>query len=173
MRSSTPVSPAPSTAAAPLTPGTVRTPRSARPSLVAAAALTAMAVLAPIATFVALPDGRTAVAGWLMLVVAALDVVVALALIRVLEPAGRTLARVSAALRLGYGLVLGCAAAGLVVAGDAERFDRIWDLALGVFGLSLVGVGVLLSGIFFAHKVARCCAWTAAAKTGAACACTA
>ncbi|MGC5627909.1 DUF4386 family protein [Georgenia sp. Z1344] len=147
MRSSSPVSPispAPSSAAPPLTPGTARTPRSARPPLVAAAALTAMAALAPIATFVLLPDGRTSVAGWLMLVVAALDVVVALALVPVLEPAGRRLARVTAALRIGYGLVLGYAAAGLVVAGDAERFDQIWDLALGVFGLSLVGVGVLL-----------------------------
>ncbi|MGC5617335.1 DUF4386 domain-containing protein [Georgenia sp. Z1491] len=118
--------------------------RTARAALTAAAALTAMAVLAPLAAFVALPDGRTTTAGAIMLAVAVLDVVVALALLPVLAPAGRTLSRTAAALRLGYGIALGIAAVQLAVTADAGRFDRTWEAALGVFGLSLVAVGVLL-----------------------------
>lgn len=118
--------------------------RTAPAALTAAAALTAMAVLAPLAAFVALPDGRTTTAGAVMVAVAVLDVVVALALLPVLAPAGRTLSRTAAALRLGYGVALGIAAVQLAVTADAGRFDRTWDAALGVFGLSLAAVGVLL-----------------------------
>ncbi|MGO1509395.1 MAG: DUF4386 family protein [Actinomycetaceae bacterium] len=119
-------------------------PASPRPPLVAAAGLTAMAVVSPLAVFLALPDGRTTLAAALMLVVAALDVLVALALVPVLAPAGRRLAHVAAALRIAYAVGLVVAAVLLLATADADRFTEVWDPALGIFGLSLLAVGVLL-----------------------------
>lgn len=119
-------------------------PDTRRSALVAVAGLTAMAVVSPLAVFLALPDDRTTLAGALMLLVAVLDVVVALALVPVLSPAGRSLARTAAAVRIAYAAALAVASLLLLTGSDADRFTEIWDLALGVFGLSLLAVGVLL-----------------------------
>jgi hypothetical protein len=115
------------------------TPRQA--SLVAAASLIGMVVLGPLAAFGLLPDGP---AGLAMVGVAVLDMVVAIALWRVLAPIHGSLATLAATLRVAYAAVLVVAASRLSV-GDRAAFDGIWDAGLGVFGLHLLVAGALLA----------------------------
>ncbi|MEO8528965.1 MAG: DUF4386 family protein [Pseudolysinimonas sp.] len=117
------------------------TPRQA--ALVAATALSAMAVLAPLAAFGILAD---APAGLVMTVVAILDVIVAVALLRLLAPPHRSIAMTAAGLRVAYAAVLGVAASRLTV-GDRVDFDAIWNVGLLVFGVHLLLIGALLIGM--------------------------
>lgn len=168
---------APSTASGTaLAPDT--TDRDVRPAAVTAGAtIIALAVLAAFGALLAIEglvtDGdaartatdiraseglfRAGVAS--VFVVAVLDVVVALALYRVLAPVSRGMSAVAAAFRLVYAGVLLVAAAHLLGAvrlldgatpdGDArallaiESFQDTWLLGLGLFGAHLAVVGVL------------------------------
>lgn len=102
-----------------------------------------MAVISPIAIFGLLPQGQTAPAAALMLVVAALDVVVAVCLVPVLRPGGRLLTRYAVGLRIAYAAMLTGAALILLSNGDPAQFDRYWGFALLAFGAHLMMVGVL------------------------------
>jgi uncharacterized protein DUF4386 len=102
------------------------------------------------------------------LVVAILDAVVALGFYVLLRPINKGLARLVGSLRILYAAVFALAllnlfdAARLVdgatgtalqseplqaqVAASVASFDTVWHVALGIFGLHLVGLGVLLVG---------------------------
>lgn len=109
--------------------------------LIAGTGLALMAVLSPFGFLLALPAGDTVTAGVVGLLVAVLDVVVALALVPVLTPGGRRLCIGAAALRIAYALVLGVAAGALLVTGDGEAFQRRWDAGLLLFGAHLALAG--------------------------------
>ncbi len=116
-------------------------------AIAAGAALAAMAALAPPVLLVAIPHGLAALGAIGALVIAALDAIVALALVPVLEPGGRVLAQTTAALRVAYAAVFAVAASELLASDDlaaAARFDRVWDAALFLFGVHLVLLGVLV-----------------------------
>jgi len=93
------------------------------------------------------------------LIVAILDVVVAWAFYILLRPVNRTGALVVAWLRVIYGaifalvllnlvraaqLVQGDGSAATAVSASIEAFNVSWDIALGIFGLHLLGLGALL-----------------------------
>ena len=102
------------------------------------------------------------------LIVAILDLVVAWGFSVLLRPANASLARLVGSLRIVYAaafalallnladagrLADGATAAGLhsgllraEVAASVASFDSAWHVALGIFGLHLVGLGALLSG---------------------------
>lgn len=111
-------------------------------SLLAGSALALMAVLGPLGLLVALPAGAFGMAALVVLVVATLDILVAVALFPVLAEGGTLIAGCSAALRLGYGAIFATAAGFLVAPVDIERFQAIWDLGLFVFGAHLIAAGV-------------------------------
>ncbi|MDO5627338.1 MAG: DUF4386 family protein [Mobilicoccus sp.] len=102
-----------------------------------------MAILAPVAVFWAIPRGSLGLAGALVVVVAALDVIVSLALYPLIGAAGRALATTISGLRLVYAVVFAWAGAHLLM-GDAERFQRIWDGALLLFGLHMLLLGLAM-----------------------------
>ena len=112
-------------------------------AIVAGAGLAAMAVIAPIAVFAALPAGLTALAGVLLLVVAVLDVMVAYALVAVLDPTDSTLARVTAGLRVAYAAAFAVAASRLLTADDVAGFQQIWDASLLLFAAHLIALALL------------------------------
>jgi hypothetical protein len=107
---------------------------------------------------------RAAIAA--LLVVAVLDVVVAWALYLLLRPVNEGLALLVAWLRVAYAAVFACALVNLLdvaqllngatatagqsaqltglVASSIASFTNGWDLALALFGLSLVGLGALI-----------------------------
>jgi hypothetical protein len=114
------------------------TPRQA--SIAAALSLIGMAVLGPLAAFGVLADGP---AGLALTGVAVLDIVVGVALWRVLAPTHASLAVLGAALRITYAAVLVVAASRLSAGAHAE-YENIWDAGLAIFGLHLVVVGGLL-----------------------------
>lgn len=116
--------------------------RERRAMLAAGLALAAMAVLSPIGMLIALPAGQTLLAGIVAIVVALLDVVVAIALWRVLRHGGAALARAAVVTRLVYAMALAVAAVALLVTADAGLFDAIWGHALALFGVHLVLVGI-------------------------------
>lgn len=117
--------------------------RELRDAAVAAGgALALMTVAAPVAVFGLLPAGRDGAAALLLLGVVVLDVVVAVALVRVLG--GGLLARTAGALRLVYSAAFAVAVAQLLGPGGEDAFTRLWDASLLVFGLHLVAVGVAL-----------------------------
>lgn len=111
-------------------------------SLIAGASLAAMAVLSPLGLLVALPAGAVGLAALVVLIIAALDMVAAVALFPVLAGGGTLIAGCSAALRLGYGATFATAAGFLVAPADVERFQAIWDLGLFVFGAHLLLTGI-------------------------------
>lgn len=114
----------------------------ARKAAVAAGvALLLMAVLAPLGLLVALPRGATGVGAATVLVVAVLDVVAAVALLRVVG-AGSPLSRLAAALRISYAAVFLVAGAALLAPADVDRFQARWDAGLLVFGVHLVVLGL-------------------------------
>lgn len=153
-------------------------------ALAAAIGLLVMALLAPFALFGALQtlivptdaaatvENITASQGLFrigiaaFLVVILLDVVVAWALYVLLEPVDRTLALLTAWLRLVYAAVFGYALANLLdvaqllggpdgaalqparpqaqVMSSIASFDNGWDMSLAIFGLHLFGLGYLL-----------------------------
>jgi hypothetical protein len=96
-------------------------------------------------------------------VVVLLDVVVAWGFYVLLQPVERRLARLVGSLRVVYAAIFGVVLLNLVeaarlaegawqstslqaqVAASVASFDTGWHLALGIFGLHLVGLGVLLS----------------------------
>jgi hypothetical protein len=102
------------------------------------------------------------------LIVAILDVVVAWGFYVLLRPVNEGLARLVASLRIGYAAIFAFVLLNLVdaarlvngatgtalqsaplqaqVAASVASFDIGWHLALGIFGLHLVGLGALLSG---------------------------
>lgn len=125
-------------------PGRSWTVVERRAALVAGGGLLLMALAGPVAVVTALPQGRTAAAALLMLLVAVLDVAVGLALLPLTRPGGRRAAGVAAALRVGYGVWLAVAATTLLREGDVARFEREWGTALLVFGLHLLVLGVVL-----------------------------
>lgn len=110
--------------------------------LIAGIGLLVMAVLAPIGFLVALPQGNLGTAATVAFVVGVLDVVVAIALARVLMDGGRRLSIIGAALRIAYAVALLGAAVVLLATADAAQFEGIWDRALFLFGVHLVVVGV-------------------------------
>lgn len=118
------------------------TPSIRAAALVAGVSLALMAVLAPLGLMVALPAGLTGPAALTVLVVAALDVVVGVALYPILKPGGELVAQVAAALRIAYGAAFAVAGGYLLGPADLERFQGIWDGALFLFGLHLLAVGV-------------------------------
>ena len=71
-------------------------------SIVSGCSLAAMAVVAPLGVMIALPAGHTALAALIVLLVAALDVVVAVALYPVLRSGGTLVAAIAVAMRLAY-----------------------------------------------------------------------
>lgn len=114
-------------------------------ALVAGISLALMALLAPLGLLVALPAGQTGVAALLVLVVAGLDVVVAVALYPVLAPGGRLLAQIAAAMRVTYAAVFAVAAGSLLDPVNVAHFQAVWDAGLLIFGahLALVGLAVV------------------------------
>lgn len=130
----------PPTSAAPSTSPTLSALRA--PSLVAGLAMASMAVLSPVGMLVALPAGHTALAAYVALVVATLDIVVAVALLPVLTPGGRLLAQIAVALRVTYAAVFAVAGGWLLASADASRFEAVWNAGLLLFGTHLVLVGI-------------------------------
>lgn len=112
-------------------------------SLVCGISLAAMAVIAPLGVMLALPAGHTALAALTVLLVAALDVVVAVSLYPVLRSGGTLLAAIAAAMRLAYAPVF-AAAAGSLAVGEVERFQATWDAGLLLFGAHLVLAGAAI-----------------------------
>lgn len=100
-----------------------------------------MAILAPIGVMVALPAGQTGIAALVVLVVAMLDIVVAVALFPVIRSGGTLLAAIASATRLVYAAIF-ATAAGSLAADDPARFQAIWDAGLLIFGAHLILVGV-------------------------------
>jgi Domain of unknown function (DUF4386) len=96
------------------------------------------------------------------LIVTLLDVVVAVGFYAILQPVNKRLARLVAAMRIGYAMIFAFALLNLVdaarlansaagsaplqaqVAASVASFDTVWHIALGVFGLHLIGLGALL-----------------------------
>lgn len=149
---------------------------SARAALLAGVGLAVMTVVAPIANFgliqglvvagdpsatarnIASSSGtfRLGIAG--LVLVAVVDVIVALALYVYLKPASQRLSLLAALLRVVYAGMFGVAINELVTvaqlagtAGSAnavmmhvEAFQSRWDLALGLFGVHLVVLGALI-----------------------------
>lgn len=97
-------------------------------SIVSGVSLAAMAVLAPLSVMLALPAGHTRLAALIVLLVAALDVVIAVALYPVLRSGGTLMAALSAAMRLAYAPIF-AVAAGTLSLGHVEDFQSIWDAA--------------------------------------------
>jgi hypothetical protein len=109
---------------------------------------------------------RTGIAAWLVII--ALDIVVAWALYVLLRPVNEALAVLVAWMRLVYTAIFAIAVANLFdvaqLLGGAERsafgpeqlqaqvmssiasFENGWDIGLAIFGLHLLGLGVLLFG---------------------------
>jgi len=114
------------------------------PVLTAGIALAAMAVLSPIGLLVGLPEGCFGLAALTVLIVAALDVVVACALLPVMARGGGLLARCAAGARLAYAAGFAVAAGFLVAPVDVARFHAIWDAALLLFGVHLALAAVAL-----------------------------
>ena len=114
-------------------------------ALVGGISLAVMAVLAPPGLLIASPAGQTGVAALVVLVIAALDVVVALSLYPLLAPGGALLAQTAAAMRVAYGAVFAVAAGSLLEPADVAPFHAIWDAGLLIFGvhLALVGLAVV------------------------------
>lgn len=108
-------------------------------------ALLAMAVLAPLGLLVALPAEWFGAAAATVAVVAALDIVVAVALLPILEPGGILLARIACAARAVYAAAFLAAAGFLVAPADPDRFQAAWDAALPIFGVHLLLVGICLA----------------------------
>jgi hypothetical protein len=127
----------------PATPVLRGEPRTA--ALTAGAALGLMTAVAPVAAFGLLPADRTGAASVLLMGVVVLDVVVAVALVPVLAAGGRLLAQVAGALRLVYAAAFASAIAVLAASGDQDRFTRLWDASLLVFGAHLLVVGLALA----------------------------
>ena len=113
-------------------------------SLVAGLSLALMTVLAPLGLLIALPAGSTGVAAVVVLVIAALDIVVAIALFPLLVPGGRLLAQISTGLRIAYAAVFATAAGSLLAPVDVAQFQAIWDAGLVLFGAHLIAVGVAI-----------------------------
>ncbi|MGA4670389.1 DUF4386 family protein [Propionibacteriaceae bacterium Y1923] len=113
-------------------------------AIVAGSSLALMAVLAPLGVMVALPAGATGAAALVVLLVAALDVVVGVALYPVVKPGGALLAGTSAALRIAYAAVFAAAAGSLLAPADTARFQAIWDAGLLLFGLHLGVAGLAM-----------------------------
>lgn len=116
-------------------------------ALVAGICLALMAVLAPLGLLMALPSGATGAAALVVLIIAALDVLAAVALYPVLKSGGTLLAQGAAAMRIAYGAVFAVAAGSLFHPFDTERFQAVWDAGLLLFGLhlALAGFAVLRS----------------------------
>ena len=131
-----------------------------RLALVAGLALLLMSVLAAVAILgvvdpiVASDDIEAAIDdagssfGWAvagLVAIALLDLVIAWALWRLFAPVDRRLAGLAAAARAAYAVVYLVAIGFLATAEPAnvERYQELWDLALLVFGVHLVLVGVL------------------------------
>lgn len=114
-------------------------------AVAAGVALALMTVAAPVAVFGLLPAGGDGAAAALLLGVVVLDVVVAVALVRVLGSG--PLARTAGALRLVYSAAFAVAVAQLLGPGGEDAFTRLWDASLLVFGLHLAAVGVALWGM--------------------------
>lgn len=104
--------------------------------------LLVMAIIAPIANFILIPAGLYGVAAIIMFVVALIDVFLGPAISLVLDPKLGGLARVTAALRILYGLALAVASFPLFF-GDVSLFQNIWDVALAGFGAHLIAVAIL------------------------------
>jgi len=111
-------------------------------ALVGGISLALMALLAPLGLLMALPAGETGFAALVVLVIAALDVVVAVALYPLLAPGGRLLAQIAVAMRVAYGAVFAVAAGSLLEPVDVAHFQAIWDAGLLIFGVHLVLVGL-------------------------------
>lgn len=115
-------------------------------ALVAGISLVLMAFLAPMGLIVALPSGATGTAALVFLIIAALDVVAAVALYPVLQSGGTLLAQTATAMRIAYGAVFAVAAGFLLRPVDTERFQATWNAGLLLFGLHLALVGLAVVG---------------------------
>lgn len=80
-----------------------------------------------------------------VLLVAALDIVVGVALFPVLAPGGPLLAGCAVAMRIAYGAVFVTAAGSLVGQPEVARFQAIWDAGLLLFGIHLALVGLAMA----------------------------
>lgn len=112
-------------------------------ALIAGIGLAALAVLAPIAFFVLLPAGQTTFAGYLFVLIAAIDVAVALSLVPVLRNGGELLAGAAGGLRTAYAALLALAAVQLLAQGDVTQFWQIFHPGQLVFAGHLLLVGLL------------------------------
>ena len=113
-------------------------------ALTAGISLAAMALISPLGLIFALPAGNLGLAALSVLVVAVLDVMVGVALLPILSPAGRLLAGCASGLRIAYGALFATGAGSLVGTPDVERFHAIWDLGLFMFGMHLLLVGAAM-----------------------------
>lgn len=113
-------------------------------ALVAGTSLALMAFIAPLGLLIALPAGMTGIAALSVLVIAALDVVAAVALYPVLRPGGELLAQIASATRVAYGAVFAVAAGSLIDPVDTAHFQAVWDAGLLIFGVHLMLVGVAI-----------------------------
>jgi hypothetical protein len=102
------------------------------------------------------------------LLVAVLDIVVALAIYKVVAPVNKTVSQVAAALRIVYALVFVIATSKLIEASaslhkdsvhnaaeaqqNINSFNNVWDAALILFGVHLLLVGYLLYRAAYAPK---------------------
>lgn len=112
-------------------------------SIVSGISLAAMAVIAPLGVMLALPAGHTRLAALMVLLVATLDVVIAVALYPVLRSGGTLLAAIAAAMRLAYAPIF-AAAAGALAMGNVESFQSTWDAGLLLFGAHLMLAGTAI-----------------------------
>ncbi|WP_435300505.1 DUF4386 domain-containing protein [Timonella sp. A28] len=113
-------------------------------SLIAGFSLAIMAIISPFGLLVALPAGNLHITALTVLIVAALDILVAVALYSVLLQSGAFLASCASAMRIAYAAIFVTSAGHLVGDSDVERFQAIWDMGLFVFGVHLVLVGLAL-----------------------------
>jgi hypothetical protein len=126
-----------------------------RAATIIAVALFAMAVIAPFAILGCIDDvvsGAAPASGvafrWAVMgvaVIALLDLVVGWAVWRLFKPLNGYLAGLSGGIRVGYGVIYLIAIAFLATGTPSgiDTYQRIWSLALGVFGIHLALLGVL------------------------------
>ncbi|MDJ1371827.1 DUF4386 family protein [Gulosibacter molinativorax] len=113
-----------------------------RDALTSGYGLLVLAIAAPIANFALIPAGAFTAAAAVFVLVAILDIVVAVTLPRILDPASSRLAQVTAGLRVLYAAGLALATVPLFL-GDVALFNTIWSIALVVFGMHLLAVCAL------------------------------
>ncbi len=130
----------------------MQTIQQRRSAIISGFALLAMAILAGYANFGVLHAGGShLLAGILFLVVAALDIVVAYYLYRLLYDTDKKLSLWTMLVRMFYAAIL-ITASTLLINGKVEDFNAIWSGGLLLFAVHLFLLSMLLFRASFAPK---------------------